>query len=597
MLERKCKPLFRMATCAIGLWTLAFSLASVVVPGASAQTAVRYDVDIEGLGGNLADIVEASSRLISGRDNPPFGVAGIRRRAESDVVDFQTILRSQGYYGARIEFEIDTEVDPFLVTVAIDPGPLFRVSSCTIEVVGSALEFVPTSCATLGLGEGAPALAETVLEGQAQLRRSFLENGYPDAAIERRTVVNHDGAIMNLEFTVMPGQMVLMGGVVVEGLERTEEAFVSELRTWDIGVPYDVRLIDSYRERLNGLALFDSVTIAPSDLDEMPQPIGVALHEAPPRTIGGGLRYATTEGAGLNAFWTHRNLFGEAETLRVDLGLAQLAQSLGATYSLPHRFNPDQRLDFTALAEHAVTDAFTKIGGEVIAALTTPLAERWRGRIGIGLQMAEIDDGLTRRTSITASVPTDVFYDNSDSLLDPTTGERWSMRVTGVVGNNDGPLAFVKLESEATAYRRLNQSGRSVVAGRLKIGSILGEELDAIPADRRFYSGGGGSVRGFGYQAIGPRDATGDPTGGRSLAEAGLELRQRFGETWGGVAFVEAGTMGRGLTSLETPRAGVGVGVRYFTAFGPIRADVATPLNRRAGDASFQIYISIGQAF
>ncbi len=104
-------------------------------------------------------------------------------------------------------------------------------------------------------------------------------------------------------------------------------------------------------------------------------------------------------------------------------------------------------------------------------------------------------------------------------------------------------------------------------------------------------------MRGFGYQAIGPRDATGDPTGGRSVAEAGLELRQRFGESWGGVAFVEAGSMGRGLTSLESPLAGAGVGLRYFTAFGPIRADVAVPVNRRSGDASFQLYISIGQAF
>jgi len=459
------------------------------------------------------------------------------------------------------------------------------------------LEFVPENCGALGLGEGVPALAETVLDGQAQLRRSFLENGYPDAAIERRAMVNHDGAIMNLKFTVMPGEMVLMGRVAAEGLERTDESFVSELRTWDFGVPYDVRLIDSFRERLNGLALFDSVTITPSDLDEMPQPIAVSLHEAPPRTVGGGLRYATTEGVGLNGFWAHRNLFGEAETLRIDLGLAQLAQSLGATYSLPHRPNPEQRLDFTVLAQHAVTDAFTKFGGEVVAALTTPLAERWRGRVGVGLQMADIDDGSSRSTSMTVSLPTDIFYDNSDSLLDPTRGERWSMRATGVAGNNDGALAFLKLESEATAYRRLNQAGRTIIAGRLKIGTILGEELDRIPADRRFYSGGAGSVRGFGYQAIGPRDATGDPTGGRSVAEAGLELRQRFGENWGGVAFVEAGSMGRELTSLESPLAGAGVGLRYYTAFGPIRADVALPLNRRAGDASFQLYISIGQAF
>jgi translocation and assembly module TamA len=591
------KPLYGFAACAVGLWTLAFSIAPIIVSLAAAQTAARYNVEIEGVEGDLADLIEASSRLVSGQGAPPFGITGLRRRAESDIEVFRTALRSQGYYGARIGFEIDAETQPFLVAVAIEPGPVFRISTCSIEIIGDRLEFVPENCDPLGLGAGVPALSETVLEGQVQLRRSFLENGYPNVIIERRALVDHDGAIMNLEFTVTPGEKVLMGAATVEGADRADGAFIAELRTWDLGVPYDVRLIDSYRTRLNGLTLFDSVTIAPGDAGEGPRPINVVLREAPPRTIGGGVRFATTEGVGVNGFWAHRNLFGKAETLRVDLGLAQLAQSLAATYSLPHRPNPEQRLDFTALAEHEETDAFTKVGGEVVAALTAPLAEKWRGRIGIGLQLAEIDDGLTRRTSTTASLPADIFYDNSNSLFDPTTGERWSLRATGVTGTNDGALAFLKLESEATAYRRLSQNGRTVIAGRVKIGTILGEELDAIPADRRFYSGGGGSVRGFGYQDIGPRDAMGDPTGGRSVAEAGLELRQRFANTWGGVAFVEAGTMGRRLANLEAPRAGAGVGVRYFTAFGPIRADIAVPFNKRAGDASLQLYISIGQAF
>jgi len=591
------KPLFRVAAFAIGLWTLAFSLAPIIVSIAAAQGATRYDVEIEGVEGNLEDLIEASSRLISGQDDPPFGITGLRRRAATDSEDFQAALRSQGYYGARIVFDIDVQTDPYLVVVTIEPGPLFHIDSCSIEGFAEALGFVPESCAPLGLGAGIPALSEAVLEAQANLRRIFLENGYPNAQIERRAFVNHDGAVMNVEFTVMPGELVFLGQVLIEGQDRTAPEFIAELRTWDLGVPYDVRLIASYRERLNGLALFDSVTIEPSDGDDIPRPIDVTLHEAPQRTIGGGLRYATTEGVGLNGFWVHRNLLGEADSLRVELGLAQLAQSIGTTYSLPHRPNPEQRLDFTALAEHEETDAFTKFGGEIAAALTTPLAERWRGRIGVGLQLANIDDGLARRTSITASVPADVFYDNSDSLLDPTTGERLSLRATGVVGRNVGALAFVKLESEVTAYRRLNEDGRTVIAGRVKIGSILGEELNAITADRRFYSGGGGSVRGFGYQGIGPQDAMGDPTGGRSVVEAGLELRQRITETWGGVAFVEAGSMGRGLTNLETPRAGAGVGVRYFTAFGPVRADIAVPFNRRAGDASFQLYISIGQAF
>ncbi len=458
------KPFYRFVAYAVGLWTLVFSLAPLLISFAAAQTAARYQVEFEGVEGDLEDLIEASSRLVSGQDDPPFGLTGLRQRAASDIEGFQGALRSQGHYGARARFEIYAGADPFVVLVTIDPGPLFHIFGCSIEVIGGSLDFVPPNCEPIGLSAGVPARSDTVLEGQAGLRRVFLENGYPNARIEYRAVVNHDGAIMNLEFTAMPGEKILMGPAMVEGGERIAPAYIEELRTWDLGVPYDVRLIDSYRDRLNGLALFDSVTIAPNDSDTTPRPVGVSLHEAPPRTIGGGVRYATTEGVGLNGFWMHRNLFGQAQSLRVDLGLAQLAQSLTTTYSLPHRPNPEQRLDFTALAEHVETDAFTKVGGEVAAALTTPLAEKWRGRVGVGLQLAEIDDGASRRTSLTTSVPADIFYDNSDSLLDPTTGERWSVRATGVAGKNDGALVFLKLESEATAYRRLDQAGRTSMA-------------------------------------------------------------------------------------------------------------------------------------
>ncbi len=325
MSHRTRKPLYRIAAGVVCLWTLVFSLASIFAGFAAAQTAPRYDVEIEGVEGNFADLVEASSQLISGQDDPPFGITGLRRRAASDVEEFQAVLRSQGYYGALINFAIESDADPLLVVVRIEPGPLFHISTCSIEILRDALDFVPANCDPLGLGAGVPALSETVIEGQAQLRRSFLENGYPNVGIERHALVDHDGAIMNLEFTVTPGEKVLMGPVTIEGQESTDGAFIAELRTWDLGVPYDVRLIDSYRERLNGLALFDSVTIAPSPAGEVPRPIGVAVHEAPPRTIGVGVRYATTEGVGLNGFWVHRNFFGEAETLRVNLGLAQLA--------------------------------------------------------------------------------------------------------------------------------------------------------------------------------------------------------------------------------------------------------------------------------
>ena len=127
---------------------------------------------------------------------------------------------------------------------------------------------------------------------------------------------------------------------------------------------------------------------------------------------------------------------------------------------------------------------------------------------------------------------------------------------------------------------------------------MLGGTVEEVPASRRFYAGGGGSVRGYAYQAIGPRYGDNTPVGGTSLFETSLELRQKIGERWGVVAFVDAGAVGAGdFPTGDQFSAGVGVGVRYDLGFGPIRADIAIPLDQREGDPAFQIYLSIGQSF
>jgi translocation and assembly module TamA len=128
----------------------------------------------------------------------------------------------------------------------------------------------------------------------------------------------------------------------------------------------------------------------------------------------------------------------------------------------------------------------------------------------------------------------------------------------------------------------------------------VGASADRIAPTRRFYAGGGGSVRGYSYQAIGPRDLNNDPVGGRSLAEAAVEARFRFGSTnqFGLVPFVDAGTISSAmLPAMGDVRVGAGIGLRYYTSFGPIRVDVGTPLNPQPGDPRIGVYVSLGQAF
>jgi translocation and assembly module TamA len=188
-------------------------------------------------------------------------------------------------------------------------------------------------------------------------------------------------------------------------------------------------------------------------------------------------------------------------------------------------------------------------------------------------------------------------YDRSNSLLDPTKGFRVNVKLSPEVQkNSDGGFdSYVRALAETSGYFPVMKS--LVLAGRVRVGSIVGAARDDIAPSRRLYSGGGGSVRGFGYQQWGPKDVNADPIGGRSLSEFAIEARYRFGD-YGIVPFFDGGRVGEGSTpSIRGMRYGAGIGARYYTNFGPFRIDLATPIARQKGESKIALYISIGQAF
>jgi len=188
--------------------------------------------------------------------------------------------------------------------------------------------------------------------------------------------------------------------------------------------------------------------------------------------------------------------------------------------------------------------------------------------------------------------------DRSNDILDPTRGWRFQIRAEPTWVMGDRQITYLKTQAQVSGYLPVTANDGTVLAGRLEVGSILGGAIPAVPADRRFYSGGGGSVRGFAYQAVGPRLSNNQPEGGLSLAEASFEVRRRITDKWGVVAFVDAGSVGLGQApDFHTGSVGAGVGVRYNLGFGPLRLDIATPLNPREGDSPVEVYISIGQSF
>jgi translocation and assembly module TamA len=188
--------------------------------------------------------------------------------------------------------------------------------------------------------------------------------------------------------------------------------------------------------------------------------------------------------------------------------------------------------------------------------------------------------------------------DRSNDPLNPVRGWRLEWRAEPIAHTGDDTLAYLRAQAQGSVYVPFDEKAKTVAAARLKFGAIAGGRIPEVPASRRFYAGGGGSVRGYAYQAVGPRFSDNTPQGGLSLVEGSVELRRKVVGAWTGVAFVDAGILGdRSAIEFDDPAVGVGVGVRYDLGFAPLRADIGVPLNKRQGDSAFQIYLSVGQSF
>lgn len=584
--------------------------------GEAPEPAVAYTVTLMGVeDGGLRDVLEQSSSLFALKESPPPSLIGLERRAETDRTRLGAALRSAGYYDARVDIGVDRAASPVAVTLTVVTGPVYRFKTLAVKTAGGApLPGPAPDAAALGLPPGAEARAPAVVSAQSRLTARLAEAGYAFAKVtDREVVVDHTERTMDVTFTMDPGPLVRFGAVTVEGARDVDPTLIRGRIPWAAGDVYDPARLTRARTDIAKLETFDTVRVALADQPgpDGVTPVTVTVVERKPRFIGAGVTYTTADGFGINGYWGHRNLFGHAEQLRLSLDIARLSANtasssglektdftVGAVFRKPDFLEPHQSL---VLSFTAVTDnppAYSRDAVILSGVVERPLSERLTVSAGLTSERARltVTDGQVQ--SALFGVPLGMKYDASNDLLNPTEGYRLTAALTPWFPmGGDTTSSFVETRATGTAYWGLSDD--AVLAGRLSLGSITGATLAAIPPHKRFYTGGGGSVRGFAFQKAGPRDAADKPTGGRSLAEMGLEVRYKITDTIGLVPFVDAGgVFDSAFPDFSTPlRVGAGLGVRYYTDFGPLRVDVGFPLNPQSGDARWQLYLSLGQAF
>jgi translocation and assembly module TamA len=607
-----------------------------------------YQVDLASVGNSDIDqTLKATSDLLSLRSSAPVSPFGLIARARSDTDRLKTALESFGYYESRVSININglPLTDPGLgdaltglpkgstakVAISFTLGTLYHLRR--IEIDG---EVPPPINArdTLGLNSGQPAVAAAVLAGGSRLLAALQEQGYAFAQVDSPIAYEAaDAPVLDLSFHVVAGGKVNIGDIHVEGLQRVHESLVRKRLLLHTGDPYKPSAIEAARKDLLGMNVFGQVSVqVASKADESGGvPVTFKMRERLRHAITLNAAYSSDLGGSGGATWTDRNVFGNAEQLSFAASVINLGGSdttgtgydTGVKYLIPDFLHRDQSLQFAVSALKQQLQAYDQKAQTASVTLTRKLSGVWTVSAGVstteetilqvisaGPQPPSGAFGPNPPTTFNytlLALPFKVVYDSTDlptPLDDPRHGFRGSLSLTPTLAIGHPNATFLISVLNVATYFDLNKlfpldPGRSVIAARALAGIAQGAGELSLPPDQRFYAGGTSTVRGYGYQLVGPTFPNlNTPSGGTAISAVGVEFRQRLYSNWGVAAFVDAGQVSASLKPLHSDvRIGTGAGMRYYTPIGPIRFDVAVPVGRRRGEDSFEVYIGLGQAF
>ncbi len=573
---------------------------------AATDIGLRYETEFTGIDDkSLRKLLESASQLVSLEGQPPPTLAALERRARGDLDRMQKVLRSEGYYDARVEYRLESEEKPVQVTVEVVIGARYDLKQFVITYSGpgSGDPKLFGDANRLGAVSGQPARAQLVADARKRLLEILADTGHPLAKIvEQSAVVDHADDSLSVTLEVVPGEQARFGSLLIAGATSVEADYIEGFIPWREGEIFNRSKLNDARGQLLGTGLFAVVAFErPNALDaDGKLPVTVRVEERKHRSIGLAGRWSTDEGFAVEANWEHRNLLGRAELLSVSGELGEIKQEFAAAFKKPHFLRRDQDFLASGALAHENTDAFNGPLTRYFVGFQRKITEDWKIIAGIPVEFSNLSDLQGTRKFALLGLEIRGERDTSNDRLDPNAGSRLRLSLKPYHGTGDNRVSFVTGRLGLTGYHAVDDEELYTLAARARFGSIVGESTAALPANKRFYAGGGASIRGYRFQSVGPLGPANTPLGGRSLFDVSAELRAKVTDTIGGVIFIDGGNVyDRELPDLSSDlQWAIGFGGRYFTTFGPVRLDFGFPINPRDGvDDFMQFYISIGQAF
>ncbi|RFP00918.1 hypothetical protein BGC31_02785 [Komagataeibacter xylinus] len=597
---------------------------------------------------DLDDALRASSDLLSLQKTQAVSPFALTGRIHNDYSRLISALESFGFYAGGITITVtdgggksgapvagghdgrDPDLPEWMqsipeghraqVTISARPGVPFRIGVVTLnpDKGDPPVRLNADEVKAFAMKPGMPAQAESVLSAGVTLQTALTEEGYALATVSKpQAWLRPDTHTLDIAYTVHRGPVVNLGAFDFAGLQRTHPAYIARRLTIAPGELYQPSRIERARQDIAATGLFSDVQVNHGDTlaPDGSMPLDFAFREGKRHSVGAEGGYSTDLGGRAGVTWTHNNLFGNAERLRLTALITGLGGS--AEQGLGYDFYADLlKPDFGSRNQN-MSARLEGIKQELYSYRQTALLARigivrrvnrhWNVSFGGQIEQEQIQQMRTNNSYFIASLPLSANYDGTgvDNPITPAThGVRLGASITPSASLTDGTSFFAIMQATVSTYfdlkaLGLSRPGRSVLAWRGTIGNVEGASTFAIPPDQRLYAGGSATVRGFRYQGVGPQFAnTRYAIGGTSMDAGSFEYRQRIMQKFGAVGFIDAGQVTADRTPFQgTVRVGAGAGARYYTPIGPVRLDVAVPLNRPARGDKWELYVGLGETF
>lgn len=524
-------------------------------------------------------------------------------RFEQDII--RKILKSQGYYRFFISAKLvngeskqsKTQQGVEKIIYQLTPGTQYIVKEIEFDLDNSVKV---SELPKLSIQEDDALVAENVLSSLDKIQK-HIQQAYCfyTIKVDYKAIIDHEDRSAKLIFQMDSSEQTNFGPISIKGLESINHDYIKSFIEFEEGQCFKREKINASRLSILRSNLISNVKVKVSNIENGHVSTVFKLDERSHRTIKAGIGYSTDEGAYLTSGWEHRNFQGSGEKLNLSTRLSNIRQKLLGEYFIPSFFSDNKSLTLYSEAKNEELDAYEALSLTAGARIGFERTEHLVYSLGGELKISDVNDEGETESFYLLSFPFILEWNHTNDILNPSEGYLVSAEIRPYVDIINTETKFYKTMLSISAYHTFDISFQPTLAARYSVGTITGESLENIPADERFYVGGGGSVRGYPYQSLSKIEDD-DPEGGASFQQINTELRIRFLKNWGLATFVGGGFAFDDATPKFNQELlwGAGLGLRYYTAFAPFRADLAFPLDKRKDyDDDFQLYISIGQAF